>query len=409
LIEASPELLRDPTFWFLFTLTLYVMWRAVTEVRLGWFALAGVSFGLSFLTRFEGLFLLIPLWLWTLYRMATTGGSRRQLLLGALLTTFLVPLLLVAMNLLWLRDGAHWELIRTRPLALVRFWVGTLLGHQPPSQEALACGFLDSPTRMNGQEALWFFVHNGECGLTPFFALLMFGGLWTWRRVWLRPDHQPLFYVSLTICAGIWIHLWCSQGTSHRYLFPIVIMGSLFAALGMLSLAGWLCRMLRRPEPWQARMPVVLLGALAMFGMADALSSNYGFRHAEPQLARWIQQRYGPRPVVLGSEGVTPVIGYYARAEYHAFPAATSDGIVLASMEQYHPDVILLVLSRRMQRHGWMRFKDLVQQIERRGFTLVDRDSLPRGCERLLVLARNPQDSRMVQKPAAGQPPREAR
>jgi len=401
LIEASPELIRDPTFWFLFTLSLYLMWRAVTEVRLGWFAMAGVTFGLSFLTRFEGLFLLIPLWLWTGYRIVHTAGSWRKLFLGALLTTFLIPLLLVTVNLIWLRDAAHWELIRTRPLALVRFWLGTLIGRQPPPQDALACGFLENPVRMTYREAAWFFLHNGESGLTPFFALLLFGGLWAWRRVWFRPDHQPLFYVSMMICAGIWIHLWCSQGTSHRYLFPIVIMGSMFAALGMLSLASWLCRVMRRPTLWMAQMSLLLLGFLAVFGTADALSSNYGFRRAEPQLARWIQQRYGPRPVVLGSEGVTPVIGYYAQAECHAFPAATSDGIVLASMEQYQPDVILLVLSRRMQRTGWARFKDLVEQIQKRGFTLVNRESLPSGCERLLVLARPPKDSRMVQKPAA--------
>jgi hypothetical protein len=57
-----------------------------------------------------------------------------------------------------------------------------------------------------------------------------------------------------------------------------------------------------------------------------------------------------------------------------------------------------------MQRSGWERFKDLVQQIEKRGFALVDRASLPQGCERLLVLARSTKESpRMAQKPAAGQ------
>ena len=33
LIRWSPEVLRDPTFWFLFSLSLYLVWRAVTELR----------------------------------------------------------------------------------------------------------------------------------------------------------------------------------------------------------------------------------------------------------------------------------------------------------------------------------------------------------------------------------------
>ena len=43
LIRWSPEVLRDPTFWFLFTLGLYLLWRAVTEVRLGLFLSAAGS------------------------------------------------------------------------------------------------------------------------------------------------------------------------------------------------------------------------------------------------------------------------------------------------------------------------------------------------------------------------------
>ena len=37
MIEWSPEVMRDPTFWFLFMLAIYWLWRAVTEVRHGYF------------------------------------------------------------------------------------------------------------------------------------------------------------------------------------------------------------------------------------------------------------------------------------------------------------------------------------------------------------------------------------
>ena len=64
-IEWSPEAMRDQTFWLLFMLAIYWLWRAVTEVRYGWFIAAGGAITLASLTRIEGLFLLIPLTLWT--------------------------------------------------------------------------------------------------------------------------------------------------------------------------------------------------------------------------------------------------------------------------------------------------------------------------------------------------------
>ena len=51
LIAWSPEIMRDPTFWFLFTLSIYLLWRAVTEVRPGWFVAAGVAVALACLKR----------------------------------------------------------------------------------------------------------------------------------------------------------------------------------------------------------------------------------------------------------------------------------------------------------------------------------------------------------------------
>ena len=68
LIRWSPEVLRDPTFWFLFTLGLYLLWRAVTEVRLGLFLSAAAAIVLASATRFEGLLLLVPLAGWSVAR-----------------------------------------------------------------------------------------------------------------------------------------------------------------------------------------------------------------------------------------------------------------------------------------------------------------------------------------------------
>ena len=37
MIEWSPEVMRDPTFWFLFMLAIYWLWQAITRVSYGYF------------------------------------------------------------------------------------------------------------------------------------------------------------------------------------------------------------------------------------------------------------------------------------------------------------------------------------------------------------------------------------
>ena len=76
-IIESPEVMRDATFWFLFMLAIYWLWRAVTEVRYRYFMAGGAAITLALLTRIEGLFLLIPLVLWTFWRcLALRTGTQ---------------------------------------------------------------------------------------------------------------------------------------------------------------------------------------------------------------------------------------------------------------------------------------------------------------------------------------------
>ncbi len=112
LIAWSPEVIRDPTFWLLFALSLYLLWRAVTEVRIGLFLAAGLATTLSWLTRFEGLFLFIPLVLWTFWRCRALRQGRAPLVVGALASVLALPLLLVAVNLLLLQNHDQFALSR---------------------------------------------------------------------------------------------------------------------------------------------------------------------------------------------------------------------------------------------------------------------------------------------------------
>ena len=123
LIEWSPEVMRDPTFWFLFVLAFYLLSRAVTEVRHRWFIAAGAAMILALLARFEGLFLLVPFLLWTLWRWLALRTGRGKLLTGAVLCVVVLPALLLFLNLVWFPGHTQWTGIRFAPLARVKIWL----------------------------------------------------------------------------------------------------------------------------------------------------------------------------------------------------------------------------------------------------------------------------------------------
>ena len=320
LIIWSPELIRDPTFWFLFVLSLYLLWRAVTEVRPLWFVAAGLAATLAFATRFEGMFLALPLLLWSLGRFRGLKSGRGRLVLGMTLCLLVLPGVLVLVNATLLHGHPRWEFSRMRPLGFAYTWVQSLAGVEPTP--ATAPDF--AVQRMSTAELAWTFLHMGESGLTPLFALLMFGGIWRWRRVWIRIDHQPLFYTALAVAFGMLIHLWYAQGSANRYILPIVFMGSAFAALAVLGLSGWLARRGQRLGWTGLRSGPMLLAVLAVFaavGCTDVIASDCRLRNAEPWLGHWIRERAGHAPLVYGSGGITDVVGYYAQGETLHFSA----------------------------------------------------------------------------------------
>jgi hypothetical protein len=385
MIQWSPELIRDPTFWFLFTLSLYLLWRAVTEVRLTFFALGGIALVLSFLTRVEGIFLLLPLTLWSAWRYAALRADRRRLVQGVAVALLAFPVFFVVLNITWLHRHPHWEFSRVTPFEITQGWLQYIAGRSPNLP------MVEAPLRMSARELSWEFLHTAEQGLDVVFALLMFAGIWFYRRIWLRSDHQALFYTSLMVTAGMWIHLWYAQISSNRYILPVVLMGCVFAAQALLSLSvlcGRIIRWLGWGENPQGLILAGLLLAVGTVGTSEALSCNFGYRASEPQLGKWIHARFGPAPNLLGSDGVTMVIGYYAQGDYRVFPIFASDSAVLTMTRQYQPDAVLLLVTKRMRRMKPDHYRPLLEKMKELGFEAVDPSQLPSGCERLVVLAR---------------------
>ncbi len=399
MIEWSAELVRGQTFWFLFTLSLYLLWRAITEVRPALFAAAGTAIILTTMTRIEGMFLFIPAVCWCVFRWRALREARGRLVFGAVLCLAAGPVLLLLINFTWLRDHPHWEFARMRPLLLVQTWFESTVLSTSPGTAETGGGLVRPAPQMSLAELLWVYIRTGTRGLTPVFSILMFSGVWAWRRVWARRDTQPLFLVALSVAAGIWIHLWYAQASSYRYPLPLVLMGSVFAAMALLAASARALRFAeeRRWSPGlqciAVAMPMVLV---ATIGLTDAFTSNCKVQEGRLRLGRWIGAQYGPAPSLIGPQGLGITTGYYAGGSYQSFGNEVGNDELIELARRFQPDLILLA-PRQLEAGGG---EALIARVRDLGFERVEDSRLPGGPEEVLLFAQHCAASRVARKTA---------
>ena len=138
LIAISPLIIRDSTFWLLFTATLYYLWRAADEARLSSYFAAGVALTLAVHTRTEGWLLVVPLLGWTACRWRSTIERRAKLVFGTLLCLAVIPASVAAVNATWLRDHPRRDMLRAVHWHIALDWLfpGRGLLVLPPDLDA---------------------------------------------------------------------------------------------------------------------------------------------------------------------------------------------------------------------------------------------------------------------------------
>lgn len=389
-IVWSPELMRDPTFWFLAALSIYLSWRAVTEVRLLLFVAAGAVLALAAATRFEGLFFYLPLVGWSFWRWQALAQGRRRLVLGVLVGLAVFPALLAGINLTLLRGHSQWEWLRVHPLNNVLNWIGALAGSAPaPVPPPGAAPTVVGPAApISLGRMVEVFVPTLVKAFTPLFGLAWLAGMWKWRRTALRADHRALGWVVLVLLAGIWVHLHASQSSCTRFFLPIVLMGSGFAALGMMAwsarLAAWAERK-RLRQPMRCAAAAMPWALAAGIGLGVSLGSDCSLRAGQANLGRWIQRQFGPAPVLLGTAGCAEVVNHYAQGDCGSFTTDVDDGTIVALAARRQPHVVVLALTKRMAPE---RCRHLAERLSRLGYARMDAARLPPRCEKMVVLAR---------------------
>ncbi|MCD4726826.1 MAG: hypothetical protein K8R46_04140, partial [Pirellulales bacterium] len=301
------------------------------------------------------------------------------------LCVVILPAMLLLVNIAWLHDRHDWTLLRLDPLERVQPWLEHLFSQAP------ADGDNSPEALMTVGRMAWVFFPTMTRGLSPIFALLMFGGIWGWRRVWSRRDHQPLFYTAVVIMCGIWIHLWYGQNICPRYALPIVLMASPLAALGLLGLVARLSRVAewfsRRVRP--DTIAAVVFGVIFAANLTVAMTSNrvyFAGRQTAVDVGLWVRREF-PRPTVLvGPLGVTPIVGYYAaESPYRAFSCDAKDEFILKIIENSRADVVLFRPAKQLTED---RCAALVESSRRLGMAPVRPDAMPTDEPGFIILVR---------------------
>ncbi|MEX2120869.1 MAG: glycosyltransferase family 39 protein [Pirellulales bacterium] len=428
LIEWSPELIRDSTFWLFWTLALYCSWRATTEVRIRWYVAAGTAITLALHTRFEGWFLLFPLVWWSAMRWRVLIEDRRRVLPGLLLAALTYPLFLLAVNLTWLAEYPRWELGSFVRLQYVMLWCRSAAGLPPASVEpappatatpAAAAAPTPSgpampapppqpaPQRMSPGRTLVVFANTMRRSMGAVFGIVWLIGMWGWRPIWLRREHRPLTAMVICTLAGIWIHLWYAQATSSRYALTIVLLGSHCAALGWLGVCHWLARLAHKlGESWprppglqSAHLLAVTMVLFGAIGLGTALAGSYEGRRREAELGKWLLANFGPGQRVVTSSQMS-LLEHYAQSPADALPPHAGREWSGRALVACQPEIA--VFSRREVQSDVL--EHLLDEAARIGMKQVDRRRLPVSYDwqDLIVLQRDRTAIHTAARPPAG-------
>ncbi len=117
LVRFSAEVVRGPTFWFVFMTALWVGWEAISRKRAWLFFLTGLLGVVSFLLRPEGI-LVIPIFLgWVLVRdWGTFRTTYRQRISFGLILLLTVPVLFSPTVLYLKKKTGHWHWARAEEI-----------------------------------------------------------------------------------------------------------------------------------------------------------------------------------------------------------------------------------------------------------------------------------------------------
>jgi len=378
LTTTSPLIIRDPTFWFLMNLTIYLAWRSVVEVRCRMFVAAGVALALAIHTRTEGWLLPVPLLLWSAFRLPAVKGRRIRLVVGVMLCLAMIPGYLGLMNALLVSSPEKAVIVRATDVKKAKAWT-------KPADKSRAKTHI--PATLAIEESLGTRARKVGVRLLKaysyLYGILVLVGLYFWRRVFFRRDQLALALVPLLLGAAIWLRYSHGFGINLRYFFPGLMVGLPYIALGFLKIAGGLATRLDRRWSFgprrQAALTAALLVAVFLIGVPDRSLRYRTICFQRAELGRWVRDRYGPNPKLLGCIEQMRLERYFSGGRLLGTynPKRYLGWKLMAETHGRRPDVVLVW-------NGWDPtydveiWADFVREHPELGYDCVPKDQLPK-------------------------------
>lgn len=357
LIEATPDIVREPTFWLAMTSCLYCgeRFRSLRHsesviARVAWMMGALTCGIVATLARWEGLVLLIPLSWWGIEALRRAGCSRSAVIAAAVV----VASVAAAPGCLWAVSA------RATPLAVLSQWIGNW--GSDDSVEAKGKPSLASsiPVRQNTQ-AIWPRVRRTATALrgafTPLYLAL--GALAAWKMARSRIRNPaanregsefnasagPVALAALGIFTAMWIHLWYDGQTTSRYALSAVILLLPFLTQGACVVAE-IAQRVCVAQGWQKTQInaclVAVLALVAMVGMCDAYWNGPDKLNARREFALELRVRFGAGHTLVGTVDASRLVGYYSGWESHSLMQGSTADDVFRIVDRKRPEVVLL-------------------------------------------------------------------
>jgi len=323
LIELSVEPIREPTFWLLVTLFLYLTYRAVNELKWSLFVGMGIVLFLALHTRSEGWVLLVPLLLWSFsawVRNVPPAANRRRLLYGTLLSVGMVPALLIVVNLTLLKSHSRWEWGRLPHFTPITQILSKADQAAAEGQFATATSEASTTAQTGEVDAVTNVLHKptvetasvAEASIDgmetppprtffktfiteiePISSLFLAIGVIAFPAILWRRGHLPLTISALLIFAAVWAYHQRTGLINGRYFLTMFFFVVPFVALGLIHTLNWWVDRGGRMKSLSIKprvAAIVLLLGLLTVGLCDALSSAHRNRESQAGLGVWMAE-----------------------------------------------------------------------------------------------------------------------
>jgi len=341
-IEWGSEIIRDPTFWLSFVLTLYFLRRGLESRPWAWRLAAGISLAFAIHLRIEGWLLLLPVAANIIPNCRLGGFRQYASVVPRLLLLLGVPAAaLLTLNLAIFRDNPQWARLDHVFDAVTRSWSETQNSGPAKAGPAVAVH-----PRSPSHQAVNY-LKKVVKGVDPWLILPMCLGLYRLRRRWRAPEHASVLVMSGTIYALIVVYLIRHGEINTRYTMAAVLTLLPYAAYGLFVLLNWLGRTM--PSRWahapgKARVVQAVSLLLLLSGVWDGLDVNRAVHIRDATLGRWVRDHCGAGMAIASWQPrrAVKLFNYYADTDQYVALPATRQEDWEPVLRRKLPDVVLV-------------------------------------------------------------------